>query len=154
MSHNTLINGASHSISSAQTIINGTGYKINSGKTLINGTGRNIAFVAPKIWIWNRTLATPSTTIRLNANSSADIAFFAADVYNGTMYTSLDIFDKMDIYHTCMLNYTCLNNAGIVTMYNGGWEYNYDRCSRIEFVNPPEGELLAYLLTNATPIYN
>lgn len=154
MSHNALINGASHGISSAQTIINGTGYKINSGKTLINGTGCNIVFIAPKIWIWNRTLATPSNTIRLSASSSADIAFFAADVYSGTTYTSLVISDKYDINHSCMLQYTRVNNNGIITMYDGEWEYSYDLCSRIEFVNPPEGELLAYLWANATPLYS
>ena len=58
MSHNTLINGASHGISSAKTIINGTGYKINSGKTLINGTIKNISFISPKSWYWNNTLIT------------------------------------------------------------------------------------------------
>lgn len=154
MPHNSLINGASHGISSAQTIINGTGYKINSGKTLINGTGHNIAFIAPKTWVWNRTIATPSTTIRLKANSTGDIAFFAANLYDGTMYTSLSIFDIQDIYHTCCLQYILLNNSGILNVYEGEWKYRYDLCSRIEFVNPPEGELLAYLQANATPIYN
>lgn len=154
MSHNTLINGASHSISSAQTIINGTGYKINSGKVLINGTGRNIAFITPKIWIWNRTLPTPSTNISLKASSVGDVAFFAADLYDGTMYTSLAIFDREDIYHTCVLQYILTNNRAILDVYDGEWEYMYDRCSRIEFVNPPTGDLLAYLQANATPIYN
>lgn len=59
MSHNTLINGASHSLNGAQTIINGTRYKINSGKTLIDGTGRNINFALPLKWRWNETLSWP-----------------------------------------------------------------------------------------------
>lgn len=155
MSHNTLINGASHDISNAQTIINGTGYKINSGKALINGTGHNIAFETPKKWYWNEVLVVPDTTHRYNVNfmsyrpnNTTKVTFLRLEFINNAMA----LVNSTMGYGTYSLNYGAYN-YGDVYPQDRGWLNQLQR--NIEFtISPTDEWLIAYLWANATPIYD
>ena len=149
MPHNSLINGASHGISSAQTIINGTGYKINSGKTLIDGTGHNIAFETPLEWHWNDVLIKPASFIVV------DIGFRSNAGALPHEYFKISIgWDAVDNWY---VNYIYNVGAPIYSsnFYDhkkGGWLNPV--AQDIRFFSAPTGDLLAYLWANATPIYN
>ena len=146
MSHITLINGASHSISSAKTIINGTGYNINSGKTLVNGTIKNISFVSPKSWHWNNTLITPASNIIADRDKYG--AYFGFSITSDPS----DTHKALHVLTSGIMNYQTTGGTYYQVYNRGSWNGNYYRS--ITFDLPPEGELLAYLLANATPIYD
>lgn len=163
MSHNTLINGASHSLNGAQTIINGTGYKINSGKTLINGTGHNINFALPLKWRWNETLSWPfanSNTISIKFNtdqrfvSTGFSGFYDFDellfnrTYNfkGEYYTSHMVYNS---YSSGVTVYSFEEKFG-----NNQWSYADGTGRIITFKILTNEWLIAYLQANATPIYD
>lgn len=157
MSHNTLINGASHSLNGAQTIINGTGYKINSGKTLINGTSRNIAFETPKKWYWNEVLAVPDTDHTYDfTDMTGFISYDSKGASRGFIHlyfsnsAALRINSTMD-YASYSLRYGAYN-YGDVYPQDRGWLNQLQR--NIEFTILPDDDwLIAYLWANATPIY-
>lgn len=143
MSHNTLINGVSHSLNGAQTIINGTGYKINSGKTLVNGTIKNISFISPKSWYWNNTLITPVSNIIANRDKYGSYFGFSITINPSDTYKALEILNSG------IMNYQTTGGTIYQVYDSGSWSKYY---RSITFDLPPEGELLAYLLANATPI--
>lgn len=98
MSHNALINGASHSISAGKSLINGAGYKISAGKTLINGTSKNIGFALPLKWRWNDTLSWPfantdKISIKFDTNQR-----FVSDGFSG--FYDFDELSFSRVYNT------------------------------------------------------
>lgn len=148
MPHNSLINGTSHGISSAQTIINGTGYKINSGKTLINGTGRNIAF-APKKWTWNAYLHKPSAKI------VADVSFTTPEYAEVGAWKGIQVYPRFDLPTGSVdVAYYSVRDSRWYTVYVEGSQWQYVGYRTVLFDEPPTGDLLTYLQANATPIYN
>ena len=158
MPHNTLINGASHSLNGAQTIINGTGYKINSGKTLINGTSRNIAFETPKKWYWNEVLAVPDTNHSYDfTNNNTFTSYDSRGANRGFLHLYFNngaaaLVNSTMNYATYSLRYGAYD-YGDVHPQTRGWVNQLQR--NIEFTSLPDDDwLIAYLWANATPIYD
>ena len=163
MPHNSLINGASHSLNGAQTIINGTGYKINSGKTLINGTGRNINFALPLKWRWNETLSWPFASSNMISIKFNNDQRFESPGFSG--YGDFDELLFSRTYNSKGEYYISNMSYGSYTSYanayqfeskfgNNQWVYADGTGRIITFKLLTNDWLIAYLQANATPIYN
>lgn len=155
MPHNTLINGASHSLNGAQTIINGTGYKINSGKTLINGTSRNIAFETPKKWLWNENPQLSFTKLLQFNISFISTVVHGYNILNNVTcralwlnYASSGVNSSIS-YVYGNRNYQAYDFGNVMPNMKG-WQDQNQRY--ITFTTEPTGELLKYLWANAIPI--
>ena len=139
MSHNALINGSSHSISSGKSLINGTGYKVSAGKTLINGTGKNIGFV-PKKWHW---IYIPSVENTTEYNFSFSVP--GENSYSGILLKPNSNSSANMYYY---------GPGYQVTAYRSGYGWTDVIFSTIVCTESPSGEILNILQANATPIYD
>lgn len=174
MSHNALINGASHSISAGKSLINGAGYKISAGKTLINGTSKNIGFALPLKWRWNDTLSWPFT----ESEQTIDITFsekFIIDVNTDIPYDERLDYSYDDLYtirfirtlhrtsgtYSSCMYYVTKHNMGTPIVYffedsnyPNTWQYKNGTGRNIQYPYLTDEWFINYLKANATPIYD
>ena len=174
MSHNALINGASHSISAGKSLINGTGYKISAGKTLINGTSKNIDFALPLKWRWNDNLSFPFTqdsqTIDIEFTSPIILDFNTDIPYDERVeYSYGDLyrvqFERLYKNTTgnhfscmCYLNHSNMSTPVVYSFegygYPNTWTYSNGSGRNIQFPYLDNEWFINYLKANATPIYD
>lgn len=139
--HHILKDGTSYAIKGGTDLIAGTSYQIGGGRTLVNGTAYEIGFAEPVSLTWylsKRPPVMPEEGKPLYGKFTSDGKTYSM-IYAGNYQQSL--------------NYAEDNYKNSVLVYDGVALANYmsEALRTIVFDEPPEGSMLEWLESTATP---
>lgn len=133
MSHKTLVNGTVYEVTGGKCMVNGTVYNILKGRTLIGGTGYDIKFSDGRTWRFNDTISCWD-------GMTWNVNFVALG------YPCTAIFST----YNNNLSYTA-PSIGNIAARDAAGNWTGEEYRTVTFDEPPTGDFLTWLQTNATP---